>query len=87
MMRSLLTALALAAAVATVPAVSHADRPDHRNHDHRHVTIPTRPCASDDGHPAPCVWDAGARGNGTGHSFWTDRRGRVHYLALSGARH
>ena len=41
--------------------------------------IPTAPCKFEDG-PAPCFWDAGARGNGKGHSFWIDRRGNIHYL-------
>lgn len=48
----------------------------------RHVQIPDRPCASEDG-PPPCFYDAGARGDGHGHSFWLDAptgRVRVHYL-------
>lgn len=55
-------------------ATARAERPRYR-----HVTLPTRPCATEDA-AGPCVWDAGLRGNGEGASFWRDRRDRVHYL-------
>ena len=48
----------------------------------RHVELPSRPCANEDG-PAPCFWDAGARGDGRGNSFWLTRNGeRVHIRFL-----
>lgn len=62
----------------TANTAAHVHRHRHARHA-RHVTIPTRPCLSDDG-PAPCFWDAGERGNGRGYSFWLDRAGHVHYL-------
>lgn len=66
-------------AVSTV-AIS-AEFLDQHSADHvrfRAVSIPDRPCASEDG-PAPCFWDAGIHGDGRGNSFWLTRTGeRVH---------
>jgi hypothetical protein len=36
------------------------------------------PCGFED--ETNCVWDARHRGNGEGRSFFTDKRGTVHYL-------
>lgn len=62
------------AGASSTGSTARAERPRYR-----HVTLPTRPCATEDA-AGPCVWDAGLRGNGEGASFWRDRRDRVHYL-------
>ena len=31
-------------------------------------------------HSVECYWDASARGNGQGDSFWVDAEGIVHYI-------
>lgn len=33
-----------------------------------------------DGEPHACFWDAGARGDGKGHSFIVDKHGEVDYI-------
>lgn len=45
-----------------------------------------RPCASDDGQPAPCFWDATTQGNGQGRSFRANADGRIVYLGIGDAR-
>lgn len=37
---------------------------------------PLAPCPTEDS-PGPCWWDAAARGNGEGHSFWAAADGAV----------
>lgn len=73
---AVLVGLGLAIGGASITAEAVAQ---HHDVQFRHVAIPDRPCASDDG-PAPCFWDAGVRGDGHGRSFWLDRRTHVHYL-------
>lgn len=37
------------------------------------------PCPAEDS-TTPCYWDAQARGNHHGQSFWVDAHAQVHYL-------
>ncbi|MGW7434697.1 hypothetical protein [Streptomyces sp. NPDC054849] len=42
--------------------------------------LPTRPCPEDDGTAKNCYWDAAQLGNGKGHSYIVDARGKLIYL-------
>ncbi|UFD98004.1 hypothetical protein PQC18_gp66 [Streptomyces phage Pablito] len=42
--------------------------------------LPTRPCPEDDAATRNCYWDAAKMGNGKGHSYIVDARGKVIYL-------
>lgn len=46
------------------------------NHAYAHILL--KPCVTEDS--VMCYWDGQTRGNGHGRSFWTDRRGTVHFL-------
>lgn len=80
-MRTLTTALAgvaLGASLVTGSLVYGADSSHHARtahtygaHHAQRMAVPrwmTRPCATEDS--VNCYWDAHARGNGTGHSFY-----------------
>lgn len=41
--------------------------------------LPHRPCPTEDSRS--CVWDAVHMGNGSGHSFWVAKGGKVHYVS------
>ncbi|WP_182524875.1 hypothetical protein [Nocardioides dongkuii] len=66
-------ALSLLAAVPAAPAAAYGGW--------REMLQPgnARPCRYEDSRL--CVWDARHRGNGRGHSFAADRRGRVHPIS------
>lgn len=42
--------------------------------------VATLPACSTEDAPGPCYWDAQARGNGIGTSFWVDADQVVHTL-------
>ncbi|WAB08771.1 hypothetical protein SEA_ANDRIS_67 [Streptomyces phage Andris] len=42
--------------------------------------LPTKPCTEDDTTSRDCFWDAARQGNGKGHSYWVDAKGRLTYL-------
>lgn len=67
-------AIALALAIATLGFMPHAD-----------ARVPHRPCKYEDS--INCVWDARHMGNGIGHSFWTGKHGKVHYISHRRAHH
>ena len=66
-------ALMLGAGAGTAAAL------DAKREVYRDVHLPTTACKTESG-PAPCYWDAGARGNKTGYSFWYSSGGAIHYL-------
>lgn len=37
------------------------------------------PCITDDGEGGPCYWDAQTMGDHTGHSYYVDADGTLHY--------
>lgn len=68
-----LSALAIVA-VATSAGAVVTDHADGARMPRPHVACPTEDSSW-------CVWDARHNGDGVGRSFWTDKRGNVHYVS------
>lgn len=70
----------VAVALACVHAVGMGVSPATVSPEPAYAALP--PCATEDS--ASCYWDASARGNGEGRSFYTDAEGNVYYVIPAG---